>query len=193
MNVNKYTVVFTEHMKLVPHLVPIEPSKINKFDMGSPMDFCLTVKLEITLNSTIWVASNVETQVKEKGLKKAKTREKGKFEGSSRSDKKSRFLKSGPNEKRFGDTIEAKWCEKCRNKHFGRCSNEVNCFNYGNIGHYANNCTQSMCYKYKGAGHFKIDCPKKNKAARSNASPKPKKRELQIILDEVGVATGDQE
>ena len=39
MSVTEYAASFTEKMKLVPHLVPTELSKVNKFSLGLPADF----------------------------------------------------------------------------------------------------------------------------------------------------------
>ena len=63
----------------------------DKFAMGLPADYRPTVKLPTILKAAIWKACNVETQIKEKGLEKTETGEKTKFEGYSRSYKKSRF------------------------------------------------------------------------------------------------------
>lgn len=76
MNDNEYAASFTKKMKLVPYLVPNELSNINKFVSG-----LLTVKLETSLEATIWEAKNVKTQIREKGLKRDESREKSKFEG----------------------------------------------------------------------------------------------------------------
>ena len=67
MSVSEYATCFTEKMKMVPYLVPTELSKVNKFDSGLPTNFSPTVKLETTLKAAIWVAKNVETQIREKG------------------------------------------------------------------------------------------------------------------------------
>lgn len=109
MSVTEYATSFIEKMKLVPHLVPTELSKVNKFALGLLADFGLMVKKNTTLKAAIWATKNVETQIREKGLERAEVGEKKKFDGSSRSGKKSKFSKSGPR----GGGSEAKWCDKC--------------------------------------------------------------------------------
>lgn len=143
------------------------------------------MKLATTLKTAIWAARNVDTQIKEKDLEKAKPGEKMKFEGSSRSIKRSRFSKSVSINKRSRDTNEDKWCEKCMKKHFGRCTIEVTSFNNVKTSHYATNCSQSVCYQCGEVGHLRNDYVKKNEAARPNVMPKPKERAFQMILDEV--------
>ena len=48
-------------MKLVPHLVPTELSKVNEFGLGLLADFGPMVKQTTTLKVVIWAARNVET------------------------------------------------------------------------------------------------------------------------------------
>lgn len=79
MIVSKYAAAFTEKIKIVPNLVPTKLSKVKKFDIGLPTDNGPTVKLAATLKAVIWAVKNMETQIKEKGLEKVKTREKRKF------------------------------------------------------------------------------------------------------------------
>lgn len=85
------------------------------------------MKLETTLKATIWATKNVKTQIREKGLDRYASGGKMKFEGSSRSNKKSKILKADPIDKKFGGKKEAKWREKCKNKYFERCNEEVTC------------------------------------------------------------------
>lgn len=64
MSVSKCVETFTKKMKIVPYLVPIELSKVNKFGNGLLVDFGPTVKLATTLKVAIWAASNIEAQIK---------------------------------------------------------------------------------------------------------------------------------
>ncbi|XP_023772433.1 uncharacterized protein LOC111921075 [Lactuca sativa] len=136
-----------------------------------------------TLKTVVRATKNMETQLREKGLEKYKEGEKRKLEGSSRSDKKGRFLKSNLDGQKYG----SKWCEKCKNMHYGRCNGEVTCYKCRRIGHYSRDYTlnDKVCYGCGDKGHMSKAYPKKNKVARLNA-PKPKARTFQMIFDEAG-------
>ena len=121
MSVSEYAATFTKKMKLVPTKL----SKVNKFANGLSVDFGLTVKLATTLKASIFAAKNVETQIREKSLEKYEARENRKFEESSWSNKKGRFLKSDLDDKKFGSSSKAKWCEKRKKKHSERCDGEL--------------------------------------------------------------------
>ena len=73
-----------------------------------PSDFGPTVKMESTLKAAVRAAKNVETQLKEIGLERSDVGEKRKLDGSSRSNKKSKFSMSCSR----GGGGEAKWYEK---------------------------------------------------------------------------------
>ena len=179
MSVTEYAANFTEKMKLVPHLIPTELSKVNKFALGLPPVFGPMVKQNTTFKAAIWAAKNVETQIREKGLERAEVGEKRKHEGSSKSNKERKFSKT--EEVGGGETM---WCEKCKKKHFGKCGEEVTCYKCGKTGHYASKCASNkkVCYGCNKEGHISRDCPKKNEAARPNTPPRP--RAFHMILDE---------
>ncbi|KAL7603432.1 hypothetical protein Lser_V15G14889 [Lactuca serriola] len=61
-------------------------------------------------------------------------------------------------------------------KHYERCDEEVTCYKCGKNGNYANVFTSSkrFCYGCRDKGHISKDCPKKSKAARADAPPKPR-------------------
>ncbi|KAL7586601.1 hypothetical protein Lser_V15G39682 [Lactuca serriola] len=146
-------------MKLIPYLVPTELSKVNKFARGLPADFGPMVKQEITLKVAIWAAKNVETQIRQKGLERSEVGEKRKFDGPSGSSKKNKFSKSGS---RGGGEGKARWCDKCKKKHHGKCGGEATSFKCGKPEHNAIECnlTKKVCYGCGEEGHISMDCPK---------------------------------
>ncbi|XP_023736527.1 uncharacterized protein LOC111884432 [Lactuca sativa] len=145
-----------------------------------------------TLKPTVRAAKNVEIQLREKGLERAEVGEKRKFVGF---EKRNRSPRYDPNNKRYEDSNEEMFCDKCRRKHVGRCSKEVTCFKYGKTGHYADECTtkKEVCFKCGEEGHHKHDCPNKERATKPNVSPKPKTRAFQMILNEATDNARNQE
>ncbi|KAL7591377.1 uncharacterized protein LOC111880758 [Lactuca sativa] len=152
MSIDDHAAAFTKKMKLFPYLVPTELSKTGRFANGLPAKFGPTVKMATTLKTTVRAAKNVETQLKERNQDRAEVGEKRKFDGSSRSNKKSKFSKSDSRGRRG----KAEWCDKCKKKHAGKCGEEVTCFKYGKLGHYASKykTNKKVCYGCMKKGTF---------------------------------------
>ncbi|XP_023733774.1 uncharacterized protein LOC111881602 [Lactuca sativa] len=133
--------------------------------------------------------------IESRASNKVEVGEKRKFEGSPRSNEKRKFSKSGSMKFEGGGRGEARWCNKCNKKNFGRCHGEVNCHKCGRTGHYSRDCQfdKKKCYKCGDGGHILKNCPKKNEVAMQNPSLKPKAKAFQMILDEVGDNARDQE
>ena len=146
LSVNEYSATFTEKKKLVPHLIPIELSKVDKFANGLPTEFGPTVKLEKTLKEAIWSAKSLEIQIREHSMDKSEEGEKRKIKCSSKSNKETRFSKF--NDKELESSNKAQWCEKYKRKQFGRCTENMTCFMYGKTGHYVNDTSIKMTYSH---------------------------------------------
>ncbi|KAL7619022.1 hypothetical protein Lser_V15G03117 [Lactuca serriola] len=73
---------------------------------------------------------------------------------------------------------------------------EVTCYKYGKLRHYANKCTfnKKVCYGCIEEDHILRDCPKKKEASKPNLPPKPKASAFQMTLeatkDAADVASG---
>ncbi|XP_023729446.1 uncharacterized protein LOC111877146 [Lactuca sativa] len=80
---------------------------------------------------------------------------------------------------------EAKWCDKCKKKHYGKCDGKVICLKCRRLGHYANECTfnKKVCYGCNEEGHISRDWPEKKEVARPNVPPKPKVKAFQMMLE----------
>ncbi|XP_052621088.1 uncharacterized protein LOC128126933 [Lactuca sativa] len=174
MYIDEYMNAFTDKMEFSLRIVPEELTKINKYTKGIPWEYTMPVRQALTLEAAIWDAKYVEEMIKVRTTNKVEVGEKRKFEGSSRSENKNRFMKSDLNNKRYRDGIEEKWCDKCRRKHIGKCYKEVTYFKCGKSGHYANKCTTKREFYFKCGeeGHFKQDCPERERATKPIAPPK---------------------
>ena len=128
------------------------------------------------MEAVIWANKFVEDMIKGRAANKVEVGEKRKSEGTSGSNKKNKFLKSGSI--KFGGGAKVKWCDKCKKKHAGKCSKEVTCYKCGNFGHYVSECTfvKKVCYGCNEEGHILKECLKKKEAAKPNLPPKPKAR-----------------
>ncbi|KAL7598686.1 hypothetical protein Lser_V15G21526 [Lactuca serriola] len=185
MSIDEYTNAFTDKMEFALRIVLDEMAKIDRYAKGLPWEYAMPVHQTPTLEAAIWVSKSVEEMIKGITANKVEVGEKTKFEGSPRSDEKRKFSKSGS--KKFeGGRDEARWCDKCKKKHLGRCGEEVTCFKCGKSGHYADECASSkkVCYECNEKGHISINCPKKKEPA------KPKT--FHMILDEADVNTRNQ-
>ena len=94
MSIDEYTNNFTEKMEFALRLVPDELTKIDKYAKGLPWEYAVPVRQAPTLEAAIWAAKYVEDMIKGRTASKVEVGEKRKFEGSSRSDEKRKFLKS---------------------------------------------------------------------------------------------------
>ena len=125
MLVDEYTNNFTNKMEFSLHIVPDELEKIDMYAKGLPWEYAVPVRQARTLEAVRWAAKSVEDMIKGRAASKVEVGKKRKFEGTSGSNKKNKFSKTGS--RKYGGGREAKWCDKCRKKHAGKCSMEVTC------------------------------------------------------------------
>lgn len=113
------------------------------------------VKLENTLETDIKTAKSLEDMIKGRTTTQDEVKEKRINEGSSYFNKKRRFSKTSPNDKKPRDNNELNWCERCRKKHYGQCKEDVICYHDGVTGHCANECKRikRLCFQSKEEGN----------------------------------------
>lgn len=109
MSVIEYATTFNEKMELVPYLIPTELSKKDKFANGLPTDFSPSVKSANTVEAAVQVARSLDIIIKGRTTNKVKVGEKMKGERILEPNKKGRFPKYGPNDKKPKDNNDAKW------------------------------------------------------------------------------------
>ncbi|XP_023738976.2 uncharacterized protein LOC111886975 [Lactuca sativa] len=177
MSIDEYTNNFTDKIEFALRLVPDELTKTDKYAKGLPWEYAVIVRQTPTLEAAIWAAKSVEDMTKSRAANNVEVGEKRKHEGSSKTNKESKFSK-------FRGGGEAKWCKGCKKEQFTKCSEEMACYKCGKTGNYTNKCASNkkVCYRCKKEGHISRDCPMKNEVARPNTPPKA--RAFHMILDE---------
>ena len=95
ISIDEYTNNFTDKMEFPLRIVPDELKKINRYTKGLPWEYAVPVCQALTLEADIWVAKYVEDMIKVRAASKVEVGEKRKFEGTSGSNKESKFSKFG--------------------------------------------------------------------------------------------------
>ncbi|KAI3716247.1 hypothetical protein L6452_23456 [Arctium lappa] len=135
MSVREYNRLFMDKLGFVGHLVPTEKDKIKDYIKGLPSDMMSMVR--VTKTSTLREAMK-EAQLMEDAYSLGK-------------------------EQKADPRRDAKWCSRCRNKHFGPCNFVPGvCYKCGKTGHTYRDCPQKgqLCFECKEPGHVRAECPK---------------------------------
>lgn len=141
LSVREYTRLFMEKLNLVGHVAPTEKERVKAYLKGLPTDMMAMVcnSKATNLRETIEEAKVMERVYTRDKEEKARVGEKRRWESPQNSFKKSRFQTS---DKRVDNRREAKWCPKCKSKHFVSCnSNPITCFKCGKPGHTSSDCS----------------------------------------------------
>lgn len=87
--------------------------------------------------------------IKKRSDDKNEVFEKRNGEGHPNFKKNGKFSKSGPNNRKYEDKSETRWCENLKVKHYGQCPEVVTCYRCGKIGRYVSKCTadKKLCFE----------------------------------------------
>ncbi|KAJ9551398.1 hypothetical protein OSB04_015443 [Centaurea solstitialis] len=127
--ISYYAKDFLEKLGMVEHLAPDEKSKIKAYSRGLPAEMRSAVRIAkvTTLHEAIEESLRIDDDITQAG----------KFEEAAAS---ARPIKTFQDGKRGGNRNEAKWCNKCRSKHFRPCRRDFptsdTCGKCGKRGHF---------------------------------------------------------
>ncbi|KAJ9555800.1 hypothetical protein OSB04_010414 [Centaurea solstitialis] len=170
-----YAKDFLEKLGMVEHLAPDEKSKIKAYSRGLPAEIRSAVRISrvTTLHEAIEESLRIEDDITQARVEGYQAGQKRKFEeaaASARPNKTFQEVRQG------GNRNEAKWCNRCRSKHFGPCRRDFptsdTCGKCVKRGHLARDCVVrvAVCYECKEPGHYRDACPKFRKAATGGPS-----------------------
>ncbi|KAJ9555770.1 hypothetical protein OSB04_010384 [Centaurea solstitialis] len=170
-----YAKDFLEKLGMVEHLAPDEKSKIKAYSRGLPAEIKSAVRIArvTTLHEAIEESLRIEDDITQARVEGYQAGQKRKFEEAAASARPSKTFQDG---RRGGYRNEAKWCNRCRSKHFGLCRRDPpasdTCGKCGKRGHLARDCVVrvAVCYECKEPGHYRDACPKFKKAATGGSS-----------------------
>ncbi|KAI3685705.1 hypothetical protein L6452_34962 [Arctium lappa] len=180
LTVREYTRQFLEKLDLVGHVAPTEKERIKAYLNGLPADM-----LSMVHNSK---ASNLretieEAQFMEKIFARSKAEkpvfvgDKRRWEGTSAPPRRNQpFIGN----RGFNNRQEARWCQRCRSKHYGNCnSSSMACAKCVKIGHQVKDCPIKgiVCFECKTPGHFQKDCPR----WRTGSAPEKKENPPRVL------------
>ncbi|KAI3493570.1 hypothetical protein L1887_40770 [Cichorium endivia] len=173
--VQEYTMSFLEKARFAEHQINTEKRKIDKYVWGLKTRIREIVQpLQLSsFRQVVDRATERETELQRQEEEKKVVETKRKAEEQPWTPHKksqqtgSNFIGKGPKE-------EAKWCEKCRKKHFGNCRTDFppsGCRNCGKQGHIARDCrAERRCYQCGATDHIRPNCPQIKAGAPSDKS-----------------------
>ncbi|KAI3751987.1 hypothetical protein L2E82_23084 [Cichorium intybus] len=150
-SVQEYTMSFLEKARFAEHQINTEKRKIDKYVVDR--------------------ATERETELQRQEEEKKVSETKRKAEEQPWTPQK-KSQQTGSNFKGKGPREEAKWCEKCKKKHFGNCRIDVvssSCRNCGKQGHIARDCrADRRCFQCGATDHIRPNCPQLKSGAPRN-------------------------